>query len=949
MTFLKELAESVFNRYEKSLRDVAVIFPSRRAGMYFRSQLALQMNSPQWSPPVFAIEDFVISEYKGKIADNLTLIFELYKIYNKYLQEPFENFYPWGEMLLRDFDTVDKYYADTTLLFRNIRNIKEIEENFPAEIKQEFIDFWSSVIDMKSDNEARNDFIKIWEKMENVYDSYVDTLEKQGIAYEGMAYRSFADKVLSGNYEPLYKKYIFAGFNNLTKCEEIIFSYFEKSGLGEFQWDADKYYIDNNVLEAGKFIRKNIKLFGKGNSETGDSLITERKKISVIGAAHGSGTAKAAGKYLSEIISSGNFIPEKTAVVLPDDSMLLPVLYSIPKEIKDINISMGLPFRTTPLYNLILLLKNLQKNSFTAGNGVIKFNHKDISKILLHPYIKFYATDLFFAIVRTIKKYNINYIDIDSIFDFEEFRDEEKPLVLNLIFKYVNTVRDINDYIRSISADLIDKLESTAGYNLFQTEYVYNLLLSLNRLEDTVIKSGITIEPQTYWTILMRILENIKITFRGEPLKGLQVMGLLETRAIDFDNVFILSANEGVLPGGKTYNSFIPYSLRKAFRMPVYEDNDAVTAYNFYRLIQRAKNIFIFYDTETGENVKEKSRFILQTEYELANQGTNIDYAHKIISPPLKIINPQEIYIDKKNTSVTALLKELDYIPVTRLSLYVNCPLQFYLSFLLKLDEEETVEEVLSPALFGSLFHSMMKIVYEESGKTFKGETDIELLYKSTEKNFNEIFDKVINSDSRFREMDFTSKGRNLLFKSIIKKLVLRLLESEKQSLPYQISAIEKKTEIKIDTMFLGERKTLRIGGRIDRTDLKDDAMRVLDYKTGGGEIKHFKTKDFWHKLFTSHEFKDSLQVLIYSYMFKSQTGKDILKKGIMPGIISLRNIEKNVMYIKETPLDDNDYALIESGLKSIVDNIFNVDIPFTKTDDENRCKYCSFKSLCSR
>jgi len=444
----------------------------------------------------------------------------------------------------------------------------------------------------------------------------------------------------------------------------------------------------------------------------------------------------------------------------------------------------------------------------------------------------------------------------------------------------------------------------------------------------------------------MRVLSSVRISFTGEPLKGFQIMGLLETRCLDFDNVFILSMNEGTLPKGSSYNSFIPYSLRKTFGMPTFEDDDAMSAYYFYRLLQRAKNVSLFYNTEIGEDSNEKSRFILQLEHELAKSSPAVTYSHKILSPKLESTAVKDIRVEKSGTVLDSLNKIIT-LSTSDLSSYINCTLQFYLKKIARLSEEEEVEEIFSSAAFGSLFHGIMQnLLTPYISKTVKTE-DIEEMMKRIEGDYDTLFAEVLEDEISLRSMDFGVIGRNALYRTVIQKLVIKVLKHE--DAPFIVLGLEDTVEYDRSITLNGIERKLKLKGRIDRLDKKDSITRIIDYKSGKAKMINWGYKGFEHyfeEIFTKPEKAHSFQTFFYAYVYSRQN----LEGLINAGILSLRELGKGLQLLKnDGPLDADNINAFESRLDKLIAEIFDAAIPFTKTDNPNHCEYCPFINLCFR
>jgi RecB family exonuclease len=964
MTFLEKIANEILSKYKNEISDLCIVFPSRRAGIYFKNILSKKLDSPVWSPSVYSIEDFVQKLSPYNVIDNLTLVFELFRVYESVKagkkmkmddinssidtyedSESFDNFYQWGHMLLKDFDIVDKSLADTKTLFKNIKSSKEIEEIFPIELREDFLKFWGSVF-LTGGTPAKKNFVKIWKLLGEVYDRFKESLASQNLAYEGMAIRKLCEDLISGTVNLRWRKVIFAGFSSLNKCEEKIISYLMKTDITDVFWDVDNYYIEDEKQEAGKFIRKNLKTFAISKesfkSDT-DNLNLEKgkKNISVIGSPLPIGMVKTFGSVLNDFIKQDNFLPEKTAVILPDENLLLPVLYSLPGEVKELNVTMGLPFVDTPLFTFVQLLKDLQEN-YKIEKGGITFHHKDVERLLMHPYIKFLDTAFAFNFVRDIKEKNIARLSVNYILS-----RKNRPLILETVFKIPNSPSEAYEYLTIILDCIMEKIENDNSqdtmYKNFQLEYIYNFYTNLNLLNDVINKYKREISIQTYWKLLIEVLSSVSIPFTGEPLKGLQVMGLLESRSIDFENVFILSMNEGILPSGNSHNSFIPYALRKAFGMPTFEDSDAISAYYFYRLLQRAKNIFLFYDTEVSVNTKEKSRFMLQIENELVNRNPNIKYSQKIIAPSVNSITHKPIVIEK-NSDVLDKIKNLKHLSATDFTTYINCSLQFYFKKIAEIEEPKEVEEYYSPATLGSIVHDIMMLLYTPYINTELNKEILENIVSDFENGYDETFKKSLKNTcgNNFEPDD---SGRNILLKSVIKKLVKRILENDIDDSPFKITGLEMKIDGEITT---ANGDKVKLFGKIDRVDEKNSVTNILDYKTGTIKMKKIdenNKNEFFNEVTTDIKYKENFQVLFYSYLYKK---KNLVSK-INAGIYSVKNIKKGITMFSDNFIEETDFNEFENKLIELTSGMYNPLHPFVQTEELKNCEYCSYKEICNR
>jgi CRISPR/Cas system-associated exonuclease Cas4 (RecB family) len=935
VSFLEKIADEVLKNGMENLSEVFVVFPSRRAGIYFRDILSKKLKSPIWSPTILSIEDFLKKYSKYTIADRLFLIFELHKLFNQ--EESFDRFYSWGDMVLKDFDDTDKYLVDADLLFKKIIDYKEIEETFPVEMQEDFKKFWSTILDGNT-TDLKNDFVKIWEMMGDVYNRFRESLKEQGIAYEGMAHRDICERFKNNEIKIDWNRIYFAGFNSLNKCEEEIINKLVKDGKAEIFWDCDNYYIEDEIQEAGYFLRKNFKSFKIDKPHWIDNnLQSEKKILNVTGIPLKVGEAKLAGSIIKNLSEEKDFVPEKTAIVIVEENMILPVLYSLPDSVPALNVTMGFRFKSTPLYNLLQILKSLQNNLKSSG-GRAKFYHKDVSGILLHPYIKIFNPDYSYNLYRRISKENFVYLGLNDLIK------EDMTEIFKAIFRDAGDITGIFNYLRMIIEMISDKFEKEqTAYEKFQLEYIYTLILQLNRFEDILNKYKTSITEETFWKILVDILGNVSIPLTGEPLKGLQIMGLLETRAIDFDNVIILSMNEGVIPAGKVQNSFIPYPFRKAFRMPVYQDNDAITAYYIFRLMQKAKNINLIYNTEADESSGEISRYLLQIEYELAKFNNNITFSHSIASTEAVFIKKKKINV-KKSNDILKQLQNIKGFSATAISDYLNCKLQFYLKRIARLKEEEDVLEILDSASLGSVLHKVMEILYTPYLNKLITNKELEIILKRLDLEYDSIFIDGLKS-LRKENIDINMQGRNILIKSIIRKLAERIIKKDNEYAPFTIAGLELNLKgmkkVNDDIM-------ITLTGKIDRLEKKDDVYRIIDYKTSACEIKKLNDKsesEFFEKLISNSTYKETFQTLFYSYLFLEENPGT----KVNPGLYLIRDSKKFLQFVKENSLDVEEIKKFGITLNSVLEELFNPEIEFTQTEDESRCVYCDFKSICYR
>ncbi len=948
--FLEKLSEEIIQEYCENLSQVCIVFPSRRAGIFFKKYLSQKITKPVWSPSVMGIQDFIAGHSPFMISDKLILIFELFEVYKAYGDgESFDKFYPWGEMLLNDFEDIDKNLVDSSKLFKILREFKDVEEQFEFSFDDigDFEKFWRTFSNQKLTN-LQDQFIKTWQIVSCVYTDFRKRLAEKKLAYEGMAYRRIYEDVKSKKIDFVWEKIIFAGFNNLNKAEEGIISELIKTDKARVYWDCDEYYVNDKKQEAGFFLNKNFENFnavtGK-NSEKGqkwieNNLSQSQKNIKIIGAPLPAGEAKTFGKVLQDLINNKIPSDENTAVILPDENLLIPVLYSIPETVDKLNVTMGYSFKNSPLYNLVKLLKDFQENK-KITSAVAGFYHKNVLGILMHPYVKFSGTGIH-KLVNEIKKYNIIYVSESKI-------KEGASDLIKQIFKPVKSVPEILEYLYSIINIISDPLHSSKNSSAkFEMEYFYHFLVHLNRLKDIISEHSSEISSEMFWNLLLEVLNTVKIPFIGEPLEGIQVMGLLETRALDFNNIFILSMNEGIMPRGNVQSSFIPFGLRKSFKLPVYEDEDRAYAYYFYRLLQKAKNIYLIYNTESEKIYSgEKSRFIIQIENELAKINPNVILENYILQTDIIIQKHKEISVPKNEDTIEKL-KKREYFSASGLSTYINCPLQFYYRYIAGLKEEDTIDDFFSGGEFGRIFHRIAEILYKEYAGMFITTEIIESLKKKLEKNYDKIWEKAFESLKELEGYKTHMQGKNLLLKRVIKRLLAKVLENDIIETPFKIIEVEKTFRIKFPVNINSSIHETELYGQLDRIEEKNGLTRILDYKTGMFEPKNRQKKteeEYFNNLFNDPKFRENFQQYFYGYLFSKSNPGSPVSIGIYP----LRKMSSGVNYFESKSIAAETFAVFEKYLHNLLNDIFNPEIPFKQTNDIARCKWCAYKSICYR
>lgn len=840
-----------------------------------------------------------------------------------------------GELMLGDFDDIDKYLVNASKIFSTVTDLHQIDREF--ELNEEDLErlrtFWKSFFD-RDPSLLRNEFMNTWQHLGKIYTAFCERLASKNLAYEGMVYKEIAGNATQLIKELKFPHIVFAGFYALTPSEFAIIDLLVQSGRASTYWDGDSYYIDDPSQEAGEFFRNNPltseKFLWKQNH-----FAEGQKNIEFAGIPLQVGQARYAGNVLSEFVKNKDFVPEKTVVVLPDEKLLFPVLYSLPPEIESINVTMGYPLSQTPLFNLFELLMILQHNGRTDKKNETSFYFRDVVNVLNHPYIRIIADKQINTWINSLEQHYIR-IPLSLI------HGQGKEELFKMLFRRVETVEDLFEWYRIILRTILESMKDQSfRFHKIEAEFVYHFFTQLKRVEDILQKTNILQDVNAFWKIFREIILSVKIPFSGEPLKGLQVMGFLETRILDFENVIILSVNEDLLPASSNKPSFIPFNIRKAFGLPTYEENHAISAFHFYRLLQRARNIYILYNTEpkvilTGE----RSRFLLQIEHELLRRfPEKIQLTQKVISTKIAGGAPEKISVVKNEAVMKELSRFLSRdgnpasssLSPSALTAYIACPLRFYLRYIAGLNEKEEIEENMEAATFGSVFHKTMQHMY--SGVEI---VNIDIIGQ-LKKKVNEIVDQAIHEE--FININ-QLEGKNILLRNIIRELVNRILEAEKTYAPFRIIQLEKD----INSYFnIGNNLQVRLKGIIDRVDEKGDIYRVIDYKTGRLEKK--KLRDL-SEYFTDPAFKEYFQAMYYAFMLH----RNMPENKIISALFVMRNLQGGMVYLNNNePFKAEQFREFENHLIVLLNEIFSSGVPFSQTDDLDRCKYCAYAGICNR
>ncbi len=962
--FLEHIAQSLLKEFGNTLNRHCLVFPSRRAGLFFLKYMAARIEKPVWVPSILTINELFRTYSSLQLAGNEILLFELYKVYSnlKKPHESFDEFYYWGDMLLNDFDDVDKYLVDASLLFRNVLDIKNIDQQFGGltDGQIEIIKrFWTNFNPEKPTNE-KSAFIGIWSVLFNLYSGFRKSLKKQNLAYEGMIFRDLVESnetyyISDERWDIVH----FIGFNALNECEKVLMTRFKRAAKARFYWDFDNSYINEAGLNsAGFFLRENLKIFGNDmpsgwNYDTILSKKTPGVCRRVIDASSDVAQVKIVSQLLEEIQGINETNAHHTAVVLADENLLMPLLTSLPENMGDINITMGHPLKQTLVYTLMRHLMDLQRNTTTVDD-IIRFGYKDVLGILKHSLLSGFLSESDNELVKEMVKSNLTRVPSDRFLKSE---------ALSLIFKKPLSPVELSGYFKDIlslialnNERLTDKSQVNAVQSNIRNEFIYRVVLSINRLETIVNSTDVSFTTNTYMKILDRMLRAESVPFSGEPLVGIQIMGILETRALDFKNLIILSVNEGILPAVSAGSSFIPFSLREAFGLPSVNHQESIYAYHFYRLLQRADNVtFIYNSNSEGLRSGEMSRFLTQMMYEDALKPDFLDLSFEIKThlAPGEIIDRSEEH-SKQLTSLFFDKKSGLSLSPSAINTWLSCRMKFFYRYINRLKEPENISVDIDPAMLGNILHEIMKNLYQPYIGSLITEDSLNGIIRN--KQFlARIVDETVNQKFKAGRNDSIS-GNELIVRDVLLAYLKRILNTDKAVAPLVVLNLEDTFTFLLPFVSSGSQVEILTGGKIDRIDTVNGVTRIVDYKTGNVSESVNSVSD----LFIDDRKKDAdgwLQTLLYCEAYlASNPGSTIrpsvykIKKldgAIISDKLKLKNGSKN-----EAVIDNYDSVREEflHSLKSLISIIFSDDEPFVKTIDTwGKCSWCPYRTLCMR
>jgi ATP-dependent helicase/nuclease subunit B len=944
--FLQEVSDHIFHNYKDTVEKLCIVLPNKRAALFLKQYLAKSFANSIWLPQIISAEELVADLSGLKTLEEVDLICHLYDSYRVSYgkdAEPFDSFVKWGQLILQDFNEIDRYLADPAQLYENLKDIKVIEN-------------WS--LAQENLTEHQNNYLRFMGSLGTIYRHYTQFLLQNKWAYQGLVYRQAVENVAKSDFASKYEKILFGGFNALNAAELFIFKYFLDQKKAELLWDADKYYLSDNLQEAGFFLRRNFSYFAqKDNSFINDNF-SGQKDIKIISVPKQMGQAQVVKAALQELIDKR--IPmDRVAVVLANEKLLWPVLNQLPPSVNAVNITMEYPVKYSPTYAFIDQLIQIQSGFWRQNREHKTLYHKDVVSLLRQPlmrtYSRFKCPGLRVSVITDlIVSRNLTFITQKQL---QELLGEHYVTLAPLI-----QPSNPEKYCRIISEVLENCItyfggEKQNNHSRIELEYLYILLRNFNRLQELIHKYPQFTEMNAFRQLFSQVVGNSTAPFVGEPLKGLQIMGVLETRTLDFDHVIMVNVNEGILPSGKSINSFIPNDLKRAFGLPLYTEKDAIYAYHFYRMLQKTTEVTIIYDSETDTFGKgEKSRFVTQLQLELKRYNPSVSISETVATyKDFPDATANQISLQKDLEKLKPILKKAvsnekyGALSPSALTSFKDCSLKFYFRYGVHLKETQEVEESAEANTFGSILHLGLEKLYKPLAGKIVTPDELQIQLQKVEDVVNETF------------LDFfevVPAGKSILQKEVIvvyiKKLLrndLRFIEELKLGNQYlSLHALEQEFTANIVLDLAEGPATIYIKGKIDRIDTCRGKYRVLDYKSSVKDSDKFVFTGF-ENLFHDRNYDKQLQLMIYAWL--------ICKNGIcspeqlQPGIVPFKVFSEEPKYIlgeDKRPLMFTERLLsdFERSLKKFIAGIFDMNLPFSQTADRKICEYCSYNVVCN-
>lgn len=950
-SFLKNTAQDILSNHQ-NLQDICIILPNRRAGLFFTQHLGTLISEPTWLPEIKTIED-IFYQYAGqRPADDLTLIFELYKVYQGIHPEPepFDKFFFWGEMILKDYNDLDQFMANASKLYHHLSEIKDLESDLSF-LSQGQIDlikqFWSSF--QHQDKSHQEKFLKFWKMLGPLYASFHASLDVSGLAYSGMLYRRVAEQLDALNKPE--KKHIFIGFNAFTATEEKLIKHFISEFGAEIYWDVDSYYLMDKNQEAGLFFRDYQKdnIFGPTFPKHIPEYIQSRNaKIQTYAIPLKTNQANLVGSILGNIKDEKAW--EETVIILPDEQMLFPILHTLPSQIDKVNVTMGYPVKNAPVYAFLEAVLEMQRY-VKVEEGKVLFYHKAVKDLLSSTYLKSANQVHAKHLLAEMQEKNQIYISQEELYLGGDF--------FKLIFQKL-TSEKLFEYV----ATLMEELANRLGDEPLQKSYLYQCFKQLNRLQAIFEQEQATkVEIEFFIRLFRQIFREVKLPFEGEPLQGLQIMGVLESRNLDFKRVIICNMNEDSFPPSGGLNSMIPFNIRRAFGLPVQEQNDAIYAYTFYRLLHSAEEVHMVYTTASDQGkAGEKSRYIQQMMVEMG-----LSHEEEVVYVPIDLKNTGVINIQKE-TEILQILeryvvqengKSITAFSPSALSVYLDCRLKFYLQYIANIREKDEVKEEIDAAVFGNLAHYSMEFLYQGFQERSRRDTLAKGDFKALKEMW--VFPAIELGIRKFYHLEENAEtklsGQMAIVRDVLQKYIFRLLEIDEAAAPIRIVSMEKAHQAQFEINTAHGSRSISLRGLIDRVDEQNGSIRLIDYKSGADK-KDFPSTASLFDRDDSKRNKAAMQTMYYGLLYQAMHPENSLP--LKPAIFNFKEIFKDDFnpYLQEKEsrkagVEVNNYKEYqqeyEAGLRGLLEELYNPEVAFDQTEDLKKCAYCPYMGICGR
>ena len=911
--FLDKLAQVLLVKYSEKLSNTIVVLPNKRAKIFLIEALKNQVETNILSPNIVSIEELIQDIASIRSIDSIELLFEFYEVYlsitEKSNQQSFELFANWAKTLLQDFNEIDRYLLEPNHILSYLKDIEDIKK-------------WG--IEVENKTHLLENYIDFWKLLPNYYQSLYNHLLNKGIGYQGLIYREAVNNLNHFSDNIKEKQFVFAGFNALNTSEERIIQHLMASDQASIYWDVDQAFLNDPFHDSGLFVRRIKESWRHYKSKPFEWIMndfSQPKNIQIIGTPKTIGQAKIAGSIIENIINANPDVPlDKVAIVLGEENILVPLLYSLPSSVGALNITMGYSSKNNPAQILIAKLFKMHTNTLSRNAKNYVFYYKDVLDILTHPLVEPYAKTN--VLVNTINQNNYTFITHHKLM---ELNPNPSDLFLLLFQKWEKGSVAVLETISSLLQNIKTNLSNENEEEKITKAFVYSIFKVINKLINYYSSHEHIDKIETLYAIYKQVIDLAEVSFEGEPLNGLQIMGVLESRVLDFETVIITSMNEGKLPAGKSQNSFIPYDVKRELGLPTFKEKDAIYTYHFYHLLQRAKNIYLLYNTESeGLDAGEKSRFITQLEVE---KQVNHTLTNEIYNAVLPETAYQPIVIPKSE-AVMVRLKEIaeNGFSPSALTSYIRNPIQFYFQKILRISEVEEVEENIALNTLGTIIHETLKVLYTPFIGKFLSEGAILSCFKLLD-------DEVLRQFKLVYKEGEIKKGRNLLAFEVAKRNISNFLKVELESIKngdaIKILALEQRFERILEHPSLPF--PVKIGGSVDRIEERDGKIRIIDYKTGKVEKGSITLKS-WKDLTKDIKNDKIIQILAYAYMYENEAKR----KPVEVGIISFKNLKSGFLpfnfkeeKVETTVIEDDTLNNYLEQMVLLLDEILDMNIPF--------------------